>query len=356
MLVADVDAARGAQLDVPPWGWIAFLAFLAALLLVDLLVLHRKAEVISLRRAAIESAAWIAIGLAFGLFIAHVYGSDAAGQYYAGYLIEKSLSVDNVFVWALILGYFAVPRKYQHRVLFWGIFAALVLRAIFIFGGVALLDRLDWLMYLFGGFLVFTAVRLLVSDPGEIDPSRSRILNLARRIVPSTERYDGQKLFTREMGRRVATPLFFVLVVIEVSDVLFAVDSVPAILAVTRDQFIVFTSNALAIVGLRSLYFLLADLEGRFRFLQPALAVILAFVGVKMLLAKGLPAAWVSSSTPTWLSGVHIPTAWSLLVIAVILTGGIVASVLWPGTPAPESLHHEHQPDDATGRDSAARH
>jgi tellurite resistance protein TerC len=355
MLLADVEAARGAQLDVPAWGWLAFLAFLAALLLVDLMVLHRKAEVISLRRAAVESAVWIAIGLAFGVFVGHAFGSAAAGEYYAGYLIEKSLSIDNVFVWALILGYFAVPRQYQHRVLFWGIFAALVLRAIFIFGGVALLDRLDWLMYVFGGFLVFTAARLLTSDSDEIDPSRSRILNLARRIVPSTEQYDGQKLFTREMGRRVATPLLFVLIVIEVSDVLFAVDSVPAILAVTRDQFIVFTSNALAIVGLRSLYFLLADLDGRFRFLQPALAVILGFVGIKMLLAKGLPAAWVSSSTPTWLSGVHIPTGWSLLVIAFILTAGIVASVLWPGPeePSPDTAT---EADGSTERDRAARH
>jgi tellurite resistance protein TerC len=274
---------------------------------------------------------WIAIGLGFGAVIALLFGSNAAGEYYAGYLIEKSLSVDNVFVWALILTYFSVPREYQHRVLFWGIFAALGLRAAFIFGGVALLDRLEWLMYLFGAFLVVTAVRLLVGDPDEMDPSRSRVLRLAHRIVPSTDEYDGQRLLTSASGRRLATPLFFVLVVIEVSDLLFAVDSVPAILAVTRDQFIVFTSNALAIVGLRSLYFLLAGLHGRFRFLQPALAAILGFVGLKMLLEKGLPAAWVGESTPRWLTGVHIPTGWSLLVIGSILVVAIVASVLWPG-------------------------
>jgi tellurite resistance protein TerC len=337
MVLADVDAAHGVQLHVPVWGWFAFLAFLGALLLIDLLVLHRRAEVITLRRAAIESAVWIGIGLAFGVFVALVFGGDAAGEYYAGYLIEKSLSVDNVFVWALILSWFAVPRQYRHRVLFWGIFAALVLRAMFIFGGVALLDSFGWVMYVFGGFLVFTAIRLLVSGEQDLDPERSRLLHLARRVVPSTDEYDGQKLFTREMGRRVATPLFFVLVVVEVSDLLFAVDSVPAVLAVTRDQFIVFTSNALAIVGLRSLYFLLADLEGRFRFLQPALAVILAFVGVKMLLAKGLPAAWVGPSTPSWLTGVHIPTGWSLVVIASILAVGVIASIRWPALDAEAS-------------------
>ena len=182
-----------------------------------------------------------------------------------------------------------MPRAYQHRVLFWGIFAALVLRALFIFGGVALLERLEWMLYLFGAFLLFTAVRLLTTDMDEMDPGKSRALRLARRLVPSTDEYHGQQLFIVEAGKRLATPLFFVLVVIEVSDVLFAVDSVPAILAVSRDQFIVFSSNALAILGLRSLYFLLADLHGRFRYLQPGLAVILGFVGVKMLLSEGLP-------------------------------------------------------------------
>jgi tellurite resistance protein TerC len=196
-------------------------------------------------------------------------------------------------------------------------------------------------MYLFGAFLVVTAVRLLVGNPDEMDPSRSRILRLARRVIPSTDHYDGQRLFTSETGRRLATPLFFVLVVIEVSDLLFAVDSVPAILAVTRDEFIVFTSNALAIVGLRSLYFLLAGLHGRFRFLQPALAAILGFVGLKMLLEKGLPTALVGESTPSWLTGVHIGTGWSLLVIGTILAVAIVASMLWPGDGSSESHPHD---------------
>ncbi|HKY16214.1 MAG TPA: TerC/Alx family metal homeostasis membrane protein, partial [Microthrixaceae bacterium] len=250
-----------------------------------------------------------------------------------------------------IMGYFAVPRAFQHRVLFWGIFAALVLRGLFIFGGVALLERLDWLLYVFGAFLLFTAVRLIVSDEEQMDPGNSRILRLARRIVPSTDEYHGQQLWAVENARRVATPLFFVLIVVEVSDVLFAVDSVPAILAVSRDQFIVFASNALAILGLRSLYFLLADLHGRFRFLQPALAVILAFVGVKMLLAEGLPDAWTSEDTPSWLDGVHIPTALSLGVIALVIVLGVVASILWPGEIDEdwddETIHEADEPDES---------
>jgi tellurite resistance protein TerC len=336
-MFAATDVAGANHVDIPVWGWLAFVAAISALLLVDLLVLHRNAKVPSFRRALAESAGWITLGVTFGLVVAAAFGAHAAGEYYAGYLIEKSLSIDNVFVWALILRYFTVPREYQHRVLFWGVFAALGLRAAFIFGGVAILDRLEWVLYLFGAFLLFTAVRLLVTDEEDMDPGKSRSLRLARRVFPSTDHYDGQKLFTRIDGRRLATPLLFVLVVIEISDVLFAVDSVPAILAVSRDQFIVFSSNALAILGLRSLYFLLADLHDRFRYLQEGLAVILAFVGVKMLLAEGVPSGLRGGWTPSWLEGVDISIAASLTIIGAVMAATIGLSILRPevdGDPA----------------------
>jgi tellurite resistance protein TerC len=235
------------------------------------------------------------------------FGGAAAGEYLSGYLIEESLSIDNVFVWALILAYFLVPPEYQHRVLFWGIFGALVLRATFIFAGIALIERFSWILYVFGAFLLYTAGKLIVSDNEHVDPSKSRFLKVVHRIVPSTDHLDGQKLFTRVDGKRLATPLFAVLVLVEGTDVLFAVDSVPAVLAVSREQFIVFSSNAFAILGLRAMYFLLADLHGRFSYLQQGLAIILAFVGVKMLIHE-----WY-----------HIPTWLSLTVIVLVLAASI---------------------------------
>ena len=291
------------DLSVPGWAWLALLAFMFVLLAFDILVVHRKAHEVHIREASIESAVWIALGLAFTGVIAVAFGGAAAGEYVSGYLIEKSLSVDNVFVWALILSYFKIPTKYQHRVLFWGIFGALALRAIFIFAGVALIEKFDWILYVFGAFLVYTAVKLIVEAEEELDPASSRFMKLINRVVPTSPDFDGQKLFTRMNGVRVATPLFAVLVLIEFTDVLFAVDSVPAVLAVSREQFIVFSSNAFAILGLRALYFLLADAHARFTYLKEGLAIILAFVGVKMLIAE-----WY-----------HIPTWISLLVIAIVL-------------------------------------
>jgi TerC family integral membrane protein len=312
MLAAATEAATNyAEFDVPAWVWLAFLAGFSTLLLVDVLVIHREARVVSMREAAIESAVWISIGLSFTFVILAWQGGQAAGEYLAGYLIEESLSVDNVFVWALILTYFVVPRQYQHRVLFWGIFGALIFRAIFIFGGVALLERFDWVIYVFGVILLITAVRLITSGDEEIHPEHNPVLRAFRRVVPSTSEYDGHKLFTRESAKRLATPLFAVLVVVETSDVVFAVDSIPAILAVTRETFVVYTSNAFAILGLRALYFLLADLKDRFHYLRYGLAVILAFVAVKMLLSE-------------WF---HVPVGLSLAVIAVILTVSVVVSM-----------------------------
>ena len=303
--------AEFVSLTVPLWAWAALVAGITALLLADLLIVHRRPHAVSLREAAIESAAWIALGLSFSALLAWWFGAGAAGEYLAGYLIEKSLSIDNVFVWAVIFGYFAVPAKYQFRVLFWGIFGALVLRAIFIFAGVALLERFEWILYIFGAFLLFTAVKIARSHGAEVHPEANPVLRVVRRVVPSTTEYDGQRLFTRRTGRRLATPLLAVLVLVETTDVVFAVDSIPAILAVSREPFIVFASNAFAILGLRALYFLLAGMAGRFRYLNFGLGVILGFVGVKMLVVE-----WY-----------HFPTWLSLAVIAVVLAVTVWASV-----------------------------
>jgi tellurite resistance protein TerC len=279
--------------------------------LADLLVLHRKPHAIPFKEAALESAVWIAIGLSFGLLVLYWFGSQAAGEYWSGYLIEQSLSIDNVFVWAVILSFFAVPSMYQFRVLFWGIFGALVLRALFIFAGVALIETFSFVLYIFGAFLLYTAWKIAFHDETEVDPEHNLALRALRKVIPSTSEYEGQKLFTKRGGKRLATPLFAVLVMVETTDVVFAVDSIPAILAVARDQYIVFSSNAFAILGLRSLYFLLSGMAGRFRYLNMGLGVILAFVGVKMLLTDLY----------------HFPTPVALGVIVGTLAVAVLASI-----------------------------
>jgi tellurite resistance protein TerC len=305
------DGANFASFDVAPWQWAALVALVVALLLFDVLVIHRRPHAVSFKEAAIESAVWITIGTSFTLVVLAWQGGQAGGEYLAGYLIEKSLSIDNVFVWAVLLSYFKVPPQYQFRVLFWGIFGALVLRAMFIFAGVALIERFDFVLYLFGALLLYSAFKIARHQEAEVDPEHSLVLRAVRKVVPTTESYDGQKLFTRENGKRVATPLFAVLIMIESTDVVFAVDSIPAILAISREPFIVFSSNAFAILGLRALYFCLAGMAGRFRYLNVGLGVILAFVGIKMLIAEFY----------------HFPTYISLAVIAVVLTVAIVASL-----------------------------
>jgi tellurite resistance protein TerC len=313
---ATLLAASGAtdsftDLSVPWWAWALLVGAIVAMLLVDVVVVHRTPHDISFKEAAVESAVWIAIGLSFTFVLLAWHGGGAAGEYLSGYLIEKSLSIDNVFVWAVIFSYFGVPQRYQFRVLFWGIFGALVLRAGFIFAGVALLERFDWILYVFGAFLLVTAVRVARHEEAEVHPDRNPVLRVVRRVVPSTNEYDGQRLFSRATGRRLATPLFAVLVLVETTDVIFAVDSIPAILAVSREPFIVFSSNAFAILGLRALYFLLAGMAGRFRFLNVGLGVILAFVGVKMLL----------------IDLYHMPTWVSLAAIFGVLAVTVMASL-----------------------------
>jgi len=294
-------------MDVPLWAWAAVLAVILVMLAVDLFA-HRTAHVVSVKEAAIWSAVWVSLGLGFGGVIWWTYGGQLAGQYYAGYLIEKSLAVDNVFVFALIFTYFAVPREYQHRVLFYGVLGALVFRAIFIGGGVILIEQFAWVLYLFGAFLVFTGWRMFTHRNDEMDPSRNPVLRALRRWVPTTPDYHGQKFWVRRAGTWVATPLFVVLVLVEVTDIVFAVDSIPAIFAVTQEPFLVFTSNAFAILGLRAMYFLLADLIHRFVYLKAGLAAILVFVGVKMLLLD----VW---KVPIWLSLTVIATSISAAVI-----------------------------------------
>lgn len=309
MLLASDSKSRFVDIDVSTGAWVAALSIIAALLLLDILVLHSEPKVPKVRRAAIETILWVLVGCAFGLSVILAWGGSAGGEWFSGYLIEYSLSIDNVFVWAIILAHFAVPPNYQHRVLFWGVFGALILRAGFIFAGLALVEKFEITLVFFGLFLLYTAVKLVLSgDDEHSNPADNKFMRFVQRLIPSTDEMDGQRLFTRINGRRLATPLFAVLVLVELTDVLFAVDSVPAVLAVSNEQFIVFTSNAFAIMGLRSLYFLLADMRARFSYLQQGLAIILAFVGAKMILA---------------FFGVHIATWLSLMVIALVLLASV---------------------------------
>jgi tellurite resistance protein TerC len=299
--------------DTPLWAWFAVTAAILAMLLIDLLVVHKDAHAVTIREAAYSSAVWISIGLAFGLVIWFTEGGHKAGEYYTGYLVEKSLSVDNIFVFALLFTYFAVPAAVQHRVLFWGVVGALIFRAVFIAAGQALLDRFEWTIVLFGGFLIVTGIRMALSKEDHVDPGRNPILRLMRKIVPMADNYHGKRFTVVEAGRRVATPLLAVLVAVETTDIIFAVDSIPAVFAVTRDPFLVFTSNAFAILGLRALYFLLADLMDRFTYLKVGLAAVLVFVGGKMLAGHYLH--W---KPPGWLP---------LAIIASILAVSVWASL-----------------------------
>jgi len=325
LAAAEGSNQRFVNLDIHLWQWGALLAFIVTLLVVDLLLVHRKPHDISYKEAGIESAIWISIGVAFTgviyLIGGEANGGAAAGEYISGFLLEKSLSVDNVFVWAVIFTYFAVPAKYQFRVLFWGIFGALVLRAVFIFAGSALIERFAVTLAVFGVILLYTAYKLAFQEETEVDPDKSIVLRAVRKVVPSTDKLDGQNLFTMENGKRVATPLFAVLVMVETTDVVFAVDSVPAIFGVARDPFIVFSSNAFAILGLRALYFLLGGMQDKFRYLHYGLGGILGFVGIKMLLTFSAEVFEFPSAD------FHFPTFLSLGIIFLILTATIVASL-----------------------------
>lgn len=272
-------------MDASIWLWAGVIGFIIGMLLIDLLIFQREAHEVSMSEAIKWSCFWVFCGLAFGAIIWIIGGPKPAGEYMAGYLIEKSLSIDNIFIFALILSYFAVPLKYQHRVLFFGVLGALVLRAIFIVLGSAILENFAWAIYFFGALLVVTGLKLARQKETEVHPERNLILRLVRRISPMTPDYRGEAFVVKEAGKWIATPLLAVLIVIETTDVVFAIDSIPAIFAVTQDTFIVFTSNAFAILGLRALYFVFAGAMGRFVYLKIGLAVILVFVGIKMLIS-----------------------------------------------------------------------
>ncbi len=304
------------------WMWVGFNLFVLVLLALDLGIFHRKAHAVSVKEAAIWSAVWIGLALLFNgvlyLFwdrIAPASGyanQEAAVAFFTGYLIEKSLSVDNIFVFVLIFGFFRVPAAYQHRVLFWGIIGALLMRGALIAAGAVLLKEFHWIIYLFGAFLIFTGIRMALHKDIEVHPDQNPLVRLFRRIMPVTEGYEGERFLVRRAGVLMATPLLLVLLMIESTDLVFAVDSIPAIFAVTEDPFIVYTSNVFAILGLRSLYFVLAGVVDKFHYLKLGLSAVLTFVGVKMVLVDIY----------------KIPTASSLLVIAAILVVAIVASLL----------------------------
>ncbi len=312
------------------WAWVAFNVFVVAMLALDLGVFHRDAHVVSAREAAAWSALWIVLALLFDVGLYHYRGRDAAFEFLAGYLIEKALSVDNIFVFVLIFSYFTVPPKYQHRVLFWGILGALLMRGGMIALGAALIARVHWILYVFGAFLVVTGIRMARQDEQAIEPESNPLIRLLRRVVGVTSAYEGQAFFVRRGpgrdARITATPLFVVLVLVETTDLVFAVDSIPAIFAVTTNTFIVYTSNVFAILGLRALYFLLARVIHRFHYLKLGLSAVLVFVGVKMLIA-----------------GVYkVPIGASLAVVAALIGGAVIASLVFPkGAAAHDPVVHD---------------
>ena len=296
------------------WMWVAFNAFVLMMLAVDLGVLHRHAHEVKLKEALAWSGVWIALALLFALGLYSWYGPQPALEFLTGYIIEKSLSVDNIFVFILLFSYFRVPALYQHKVLFWGILGALVMRAIFIFAGIALLQRLHWVIYIFGALLIFTGIKMVTEKDKEIHPDKNPVLRLFRRLMPVTENYHADHFFVKQAGHYAATPLFVVLLVVETTDVIFAVDSIPAILGITVNPFIVYTSNVFAILGLRALYFALAGVMQLFHYLHYGLSAILVFVGAKMLLADVY----------------KLPVAVALGVIACILLIAVIASLMRP--------------------------
>jgi tellurite resistance protein TerC len=295
------------------WLWVGFNVFILAMLALDLGVFHRKSHVVSLKESLTWTGVWGVLALVFNLGVWHYAGSQKALGFFTGYLIEKSLSVDNVFVFALLFSYFAVPTQYQHKVLFWGILGALIMRAVMIAAGAALIAKFAWIIYVFGAFLILTGIKMIVKREEEIHPERNPVVRWFKKLMPVTPKYRGDKFFVRENGLRMATPLFVVLLLVEISDLIFAVDSIPAIFAVTKDPFIVYTSNVFAVLGLRSLYFALAGVMDKFHYLKIGLGVVLSFVGVKMILAH-----------TEW----KIDTLVSLGVIVMILTTSVVWSLV----------------------------
>lgn len=299
-------------MEVNSTFWIGFNVFVLLMLALDLGVFNRKAHVVSVKEALTWSGVWICLSLVFNALIYYWFGEHKAIEFFTGYVIEKSLSVDNIFVFVLVFKYFQIPVIYQHKVLFWGILGALVMRVIFIFAGVALIEKFHWTIYLFGIFLIYTGYKMYAEKDKKIEPEKNPVIKFFRKVMPVTNRLAGDKFFIMENGKRHATPLFLVLILIETTDLIFAVDSIPAILAITQDRFIVYTSNVFAILGLRSLYFALVHVIHRFVFLSRGLAIILIFVGLKMVMVDVF----------------KIPTFISLIIIAIIITASVVLSLI----------------------------
>ncbi len=299
-------------MEVSSTFWIGFNIFVLLMLALDLGVFNRKAHEVTIKEALIWSGVWMCLALIFNSLIYYWFGEPKAVEFLTGYLIEKTLSIDNIFVFVLVFGYFKVPSIYQHKVLFWGILGALVMRVIFIFAGVALIEKFHWTIYLFGAFLIYTGYKMLSEKEKKMEPEKNPLIVFIRKVMPISDQIEGGKFFVNQNGKKFATPLFLVLVVIETTDLIFAVDSIPAILAITQDHFIVYTSNVFAILGLRSLYFALAHVVDRFVYLSVGLAAILMFVGLKMVLADII----------------KLPAFVSLLIIGVIITISIVLSLL----------------------------
>jgi tellurite resistance protein TerC len=305
------------------WWWIAFNAMVLALLALDLGVFNRKAHAVTVREALGWSAVWISLAVGFGLWIGSAMGRQSMLEFYAGYLVEQALSVDNLFVFILIFGYFRIPAELQHRVLFWGIIGALFMRGAMIGAGAVLIAQFHWIIYVFGAFLVFTGAKMAFGGDSEVEPESNPVIRLVRRFLPLTTKFHGERFFVREIldgtvAKLVATPLFVVLVLVETTDVIFAVDSIPAIFGVTRNPFLVYTSNVFAILGLRSMYFVLAGVIGKFHLLKYGLALVLAFVGTKMLLSE------------LWPLGIGV----SLAVVGTLLAGSMLLSlVITPSAP-----------------------
>ena len=308
------------------WLWTGFNLFVLLMLALDLGVFHRKAHVVSFREAIAWTVAWVTLAMLFNMGVWYFAGAQKALEFTTGYVIEYSLSVDNIFVFAMLFSYFGVPPLYQHRVLFWGILGALVLRALMIVAGTVLITKFAWIIYIFGAFLILTGIKMIVKREEELHPERNPVVKWFKKIMPVTSDYRGDKFFVRENGIRMATPLFVVLLLVEISDVIFAVDSIPAIFAVTKDPFIVYTSNVFAILGLRSLYFALGGVLDKFHYLKIGLGVVLTFVGVKMLLGH---------------TAYKIDTLVSLGVIVAVLAASIVVSLL---RPKKAELHLGHAP------------
>ncbi|WP_181305512.1 TerC family protein [Rufibacter sp. XAAS-G3-1] len=299
-------------MEVNSTFWIGFNLFVLLMLALDLGVFNRKAHVVSVKEALIWSGVWISLALVFNSLVYYWFGEHKAVEFLTGYVLEKTLSIDNIFVFVLIFKYFQIPSIYQHKILFWGILGALLMRVIFIFAGVALIEKFHWSIYLFGAFLIYTGYKMFVEKDKEMEPEKNPVIRFFRRIMPVTNQLEGDKFFVKQSGKVFATPLFLVLILIEISDLIFAVDSIPAILAITQDQFIVYTSNVFAILGLRSLYFALAHVIHRFVFLSTGLAFILIFVGLKMVTIDIF----------------KVPTFISLIVIGFIITVSIVFSLI----------------------------